>query len=834
MEMTKMNDEKKYRVGSFVVAFIIAAITFIPFIIMDNGFFVYYGDYNAQQIPFYETCVKAVQSGELGWNWNTDLGVNFIASYAGILASPFFWITALFPPECAKYFLAPFLIVKIGLCSLFAYMYIRRFVNRPQSAFIGGILYAFSGYSLYNIVFTGFHEVILTFPLLLIALEEAVVNKRRGVFALAVAMCASLNYFMFYGECVFLVIYFLVRLAASSEFRINLKDFFCLAFESITGVMLSCITLLPSVMHVAGGDKAANILNGGNFMTYEVSQYYLNILKGMLFVTDIAGDNAFFPHINHNWNSCAIFLPLFAMVGVIAFFFSKKKHWAKPLLAICLLMAFVPGFNAAFTMFNSMYYARWVYMPMLICCLVTVYALENFDISAWKKGFAGDGLVVGLMFVLLVFHPVDRSYKVMNEYGDISWVKAIFPRFMTDLVADDIYVFTFATAVILLALYLIVRFRDKLGTRRFINILSCGTIICSMVLSIGCVLYGRSNKDFREEYGDIYATEVNIDDDSTYRVEIVARIHDVNLNMIWDLYSAKSFNSIVPPATSEIYSFVQLPMSEVRSPSEEYTALRSLLGVKYLVYDEELVGAPEGMTNEEVIEAVFQGFKVIDKNNGYYIVENTYAVPMGYAYDQYILNEDTENKVKKIMLSSTSMIDRILVECVALSHEQVQKYSDILTQIPYENIDTDSWTDERLEAAAAARRAAGVEDFSFGNSSFHARTAYESDELVVFSVPYDEGWSAYIDGEPVETDKVNGGFIAVRVPAGEHNIDFTYTVPWLREGIILTVTGALLVAGWFVLWYVILKKGVRPRCAEVTAHAEYIANASSIDTHGEE
>ena len=42
-------------------------------------------------------------------------------------------------------------------------------------------MYAFSGYSIYNIFFNHFHEVIAFFPLLLIAMEEYFVDGRRGL-----------------------------------------------------------------------------------------------------------------------------------------------------------------------------------------------------------------------------------------------------------------------------------------------------------------------------------------------------------------------------------------------------------------------------------------------------------------------------------------------------------------------------------------------------------------------------------------------------------------------------------------------------------------------------
>ena len=54
----------------------------------------------------------------------------------------------------------------------------------PNTALLASLLYAFSGYSIYNIFFNHFHEAIIVFPLLLAALDEYMYTKRRGIFAL--------------------------------------------------------------------------------------------------------------------------------------------------------------------------------------------------------------------------------------------------------------------------------------------------------------------------------------------------------------------------------------------------------------------------------------------------------------------------------------------------------------------------------------------------------------------------------------------------------------------------------------------------------------------------
>ena len=153
-----------------------------------------------------------VKSGKFFWDFGTDLGSNFIGSYSFyLLGSPFFWLTIPFPNAFVPYLIAPLLILKFALCALTAYLYIRRFTRTPRAAQIGALLYAFSGFSVYNIFFNHFHEAFIVFPLLLLSVELFLTENKRFFFALMVALCAITNYFFFFGMVVFVIIYFFVR-----------------------------------------------------------------------------------------------------------------------------------------------------------------------------------------------------------------------------------------------------------------------------------------------------------------------------------------------------------------------------------------------------------------------------------------------------------------------------------------------------------------------------------------------------------------------------------------------------------------------------------------------
>ena len=209
----------------FAVAFIGMMISFIPSMIVNKGIFLYYGDFNSQQMMFYQHCHDAVRSGNMGWDWGTDLGSSFVGSYAFyLLGSPFFWLTTLFPSGAVPYLIPWLLALKTAIAAITAYAYIRFFVDNTSACFIGGLLYAFSGFQTYNVFFNHFHDATAFFPLMLLGFELLVQKNKKGPFAVAVAICATISYFFFACEVVFVVIYFFLR-CLDKDFEIDMKKF---------------------------------------------------------------------------------------------------------------------------------------------------------------------------------------------------------------------------------------------------------------------------------------------------------------------------------------------------------------------------------------------------------------------------------------------------------------------------------------------------------------------------------------------------------------------------------------------------------------------------------
>ena len=790
-----LKKQKEKYLSTFLIALGVACAFFVPFIIMDQGYFIFYGDFNAQQIPFYKLCHEAIRQGNIFWNWNTDLGANFIGSYSFyLLGSPFFWLTLPFPTDFVPYLMGPLLILKFACAALTAYCFIRRFVRNPFSAQLAGLLYAFSGFSVYNIFFNHFHEAIIVFPLLLLSLELLITENRRGFFAFMVFLCAVTNYFFFFGMVVFTVIYFFIRVF-SGCIKVKFSRFLWLVFEAVLGVLMAAVILLPALLSILSNTRVSNVGMGWNAIMYGKEQIYLNIIECFFFPPDLPARPVFFPGANVKWSSLGGWLPLFGMVGVFAFCSARKGHWIKRVICTCFVMAMFPVLNSAFYAFNSSYYARWFYMPILIMCLATATAIEDADIN-WKTAWRWVG------FITLAFTLVIGLFPQKDSEGDIS-----FGLYSED--NGNMYLARFIVTCAIAIISLII-------TRALMSLRASGNLkgfyrtslamVCIVAIAYSAVFVGTGKSHSHDEktvmIPQLIEGEVTLPDNSdNYRVDIYDGVD--NTGMYLGLPTINAFHSVVPSSIMEFYEYIGITRDVASRPETEYSALRPLLSVKYLL----------NRTNgkaflDEDNNTLMPDYEYRQTIGDYYIYENMNYIPYGFSYDYYMTEKDAESYTKNNKV-------RMMLKAILLSDEDAEKYGHILKNINtvYDDSENDYskmlMSDEQMIIDCAALAATSATDFSHDNRGFSAMVVREKENLVFFSVPYEEGWSATVNGQSAEIIKANKGFMAVKVPAGTSSIRFEYMTPGLNYGLIIT----LVCLGVLIIYSIIANVVVKGRQA---------------------
>ena len=238
-----------------------------------------------------------------------------------LYGSPFFWFSLLFPQGWLPYLMVPLLVLKFAVAGGGAYLYLRRYVKNIDYAVLGACLYTFSGFTVYNVFFNHFVDVVALFPYLLWSLDEALYNDRRSWFAFWVAVNLVNNYFFFIGQVVFLAIYFICKLSAG-DFRLTAKKFGLLAFESVLGVAMGSILLVPAVLSILQNPRTIDLSSGWGFLTYSKVQQYLAILVSWIMPPDSPYLTSIWSEGVIKWTSMSAYLPLCSLAGAAAYWLS--------------------------------------------------------------------------------------------------------------------------------------------------------------------------------------------------------------------------------------------------------------------------------------------------------------------------------------------------------------------------------------------------------------------------------------------------------------------------------------------------------------------------------
>ena len=113
----------------------------------------------------------------------------------------------------------------------------------------------------------------------------------------------------------------------------------------------------------------------------------------------------------------------------------------------------------------------------------------------------------------------------------------------------------------------------------------------------------------------------------------------------------------------------------------------------------------------------------------------------------------------------------------------------------FENLQVLAVSMENYEETIKALKENELKVINCNNKEITGTVNLINDSILQISTSYTTGWKAYVDGKKVDTIRVNTAFIGVPVEKGEHNIEFKYEVPYLKEGVICSIVGICLFIG---------------------------------------
>lgn len=540
-----------------------------------------------QYFPFLTDMYHKLKSGEsLYYSWNAGIGSNFIALFAYYLATPFNWLCVLIPESFLMEFMTYFVVVKIGLCGLTSCIYFsRRFHTKNWAIALFSLFYAMSGYmAAYNWNVMWLDCIVLT-PLILLGLESLVKEGKYKLYCVSLGLAIFSNYYICIMICIYLVLYFLIVLLPLAQKKLMACARF--AVFSLLAGGLGALFLIPEIMALQ-----LSRFTSSNFPD-NLNSYFSIFQVLARHCMDVAIETGL-DHWPNIYCSVAVIIlfPLYITNKKIP----GKEKIGKIILLLIMLLSF--SYNVTSFIWHGMNYpdslpARQSFLYILL--LLTVCLEAFLHVHKASKTELAVSFSVAFVFLLLV------------------------QEFITD---DAFTEKTFLLTALFLVIYTVLLYL-------FHNIRKIPLYLMCMITAVTVIEAGMntmltslstvSRPNYLDNYDTFHALsseQMAKEEGNFYRYEKVNRTTN-NDSMLQNYPSLSMFSSTGNGLVNYFYNRYGMRNSKVYYCADGVTPFTAaILSCGYTFSKEEL---PADSL-----------YSLITEQNGVYLYQNTYSVPLGF------------------------------------------------------------------------------------------------------------------------------------------------------------------------------------------------------------
>ncbi len=116
---------------------------------------------------------------------------------------------------------------------------------------------------------------------------------------------------------------------------------------------------------------------------------------------------------------------------------------------------------------------------------------------------------------------------------------------------------------------------------------------------------------------------------------------------------------------------------------------------------------------------------------------------------------------------------------------------------------------------------------SYDSTSLNGSIDVTSDGLMLLTVPYSEGWSATVDGQPCSIVPVQDALMGIELTAGHHEISLSYAPKYFKAGLTITFISIALIAAVIFMEKHPIRRGARFAAAADGVPGEMITDAET-------
>lgn len=804
---------------TYFIAFFIPLIMFIALYYVKNIFpfgtnCYLRSDMYHQYAPFFSELWNKLRSGEsLTYSWNIGMGTNFTSLYAYYLASPTNWLIMLFPQKYMIEIMNALIILKLSAASLTMTYYIsKHFKTKSCVIALFGIFYGMSGYVAaysWNIMWL---DCILLVPLIMLGLERLVYENKGLLYCITLGLCIYTNYYISIMVCISVVLYFIVLMLSNDKnnhVKIVIKKVLHWGIYSLLAGGLAACLLLPEIYTFSL--SASSSISFPQTLTSYFS--VMNMLTRHLINVPVHLGLEHYPNI-YCGVAAFLLIPLYVM--------DKKVKSREKIGKVVILLIFLTSFNLNIP--NFIWHG--FHFPNSLPC---------------RQSF------IYIFFILTMGYEAFHHLKSITnkQIAGALWIAIGFlliaeQIFTTDGTYDFKIIYTSGAFILIYALLIYLHKNTNWNIPVFLFLaFSCTIIECTMNMdSTGLGTTSRTSYLLDYESVENVTNTIAASDDSLYRMDKIYGARSKNDGAWHNYRTISTFSSTSNAGVSDLFGLLGFEHSTNSYGFDGATLVtESLFSVKYLI------------SNKLLVEDDFTSY--VTGANGEFVYRNNYTLPIGYivrndlnevwkpnsSYNgienqntlieaatgvsnvftltyEFPSNTDIEflpvkdghmylylrnNQCDSIGVSINGTVtnhtglkngNHIIDLGYVTTTDTINVYSENDMQLSVYTLESD-----RFIQAYNTLNQESLNVTSFSDTKIKGNVTATDDGTLMFSIPYDEGWTVYVDGKKAELTNIKDAFLAVRVSEGSHDIELKYIPKNLILGCFITFLSILALIG---------------------------------------
>ncbi|NLI20026.1 MAG: YfhO family protein [Clostridiales bacterium] len=757
------------------------------------------------------------------YTFHTALGSGTAGLISFHLASPWNVIVIFFKETDLPLAYSILVLLKIGFCGLTMMVFLRKEYGLRYQGLLFAVTYALMGYVAVYDWCVMWMDGVAALPLILLGLRQ--ISRRNSPFLYILALAYSLfcNFYIGFMLCLFSLLYFFWLVLENRE---TFRVVGVFIVSSLLSAGLAAVMLIPAYVSVAGGYSV--------FRLNDASLSRLNSLFSVLlkFYTGAIS----FEQMRYGQPNIYIGIPV--LVFAIGFFLNPAIPFRKRLIG-----AFLPGIllisfivKPIYLMWHGFDYPNGcpARFSFLFCFVAIDLAAQGFLAIPRPVTLACRRRIIGLCLGILAFTMLAFKTDIENYLT--------FETIVLDV------------AVVIVTALIFIHPRIHRYRR------SACAILCAMQvmgLSINAYMGYHRMEAVADMTTDQYAANItgqSVDlqrilssdpqSEGLYRIEKNYHFSE-NESMTLNYPGLSHYSSATNKSVTQFADRIGLYHSYLRLiyGSGTTPVLDSLLGVKYILYNPKMA-----------VEKLPTEYKPLWTDGDVTVYRNPFALPLALtvpAPGSVMLDEDQPFLSQNAILSDLTGLEiqafspvdaRItadddgfiyadipihagenvyMLSCGAyyylndLPGENLQRFQGCIL-LPISENDTvyhlKMWSSTGIKPQFAKfsmdelkraflqldKHGAAV----VSNTASHLTISVlvdEADRQLLLTVPYDQGWSVWVDDVKQEAVSRYGALLAIDVSPGIHRVELKYLPVGLIPGIAISIVSFLLVVIWLMV-----------------------------------